>query len=169
MDKDPKVFSVLTKNMEVFLKMRKKLSKIIFYGEGERSSFLYPTLSALTQMARFTSCFSAVHKHHYATSRCQWHLPFQSNFIDMLLNVIFGCPHPLLLATSKFIDLLKTSLLSLLKTCPYHRTPLTLASPSKVSFKPYKLISSWLLLSQWSPHLALIITFSVLLKIVKVT
>ena len=47
-------------------------------GTGERGIqfFLNPVLSALTQVAGFTSCFSTVRKHHYATSLCQWHSPF---------------------------------------------------------------------------------------------
>ena len=53
------------------------------------------------------------------------------------------------------------------KTCPHHRSPLTMASPSKVLFKLSKLVSFWLLLFSiiLSPHIALIIAFSVLLKI----
>ena len=42
----------------------------------ERSSFLNPILSALTQVPRFTSCPSIVCKHHHATLLCQWHPPF---------------------------------------------------------------------------------------------
>ena len=47
-----------------------------------------------------------------------------------LFHVIFGRPRPLFPATSKSNGLFKTSPLSLLKTCPCHRTSLALASPS---------------------------------------
>ena len=94
-------------------------------------------------------------------------LPFQSNLINMLFDVIFGRSCPLLPATLKSNALLKTSPLSLLKTCSYHRSPLALASPPKVSFKPSKLMSSWPLLFSMilTLHIALIVAFSILLKI----
>ena len=56
------------------------VGNVLFYyirkREKERSTFLNPVLSSLTQVAGFTSCFLKVGKHHHATSFCQWHLPF---------------------------------------------------------------------------------------------
>ena len=118
------------------------------------------------QVAGFTLCFSTVRKHLMPLYSVNGILPCQTNLIDMLFHVIFGRPCPFLPATSKSNALLKISPLSLLKTCPYYRTPLALASPFKVFFKPSKLISSWLLLFSMilTPQVALIMDFSVLLK-----
>ena len=44
--------------------------------ERERFTFFNLVLSALAQVAGFTSCFSIVCTHHYATLLCQWHPPF---------------------------------------------------------------------------------------------
>ena len=62
---------------------------------------------------------------------------FQSNLINMFFHVIFGRTRPLFHITSKSN--------ALLKICPHHRTPPALASQPKISFKPSKHISSWLL------------------------
>ena len=102
-------------------------------------------LSALTQVAGFTSYFLKV----CITCSVNGILLFQSNLIDMLLHL--SLPRHIRSLTSTYSRLFYPTLfskhpLSLLETCPYHRTPLTLASPSKVSFKPSQLISSWLLL-----------------------
>ena len=90
-------------------------------------------------------------------------LPFCSSSITCLLHVIFGRPRPLLPTTSKSNALLYTSLLSFLKTCPYHRSLFALASLSKAFFKPSKSINSWLLLFfiNLTQHSALIIAFSI--------
>ena len=61
-----------------------------------------------------------------------------------LLLIVFGRPRFLLPTTSKSNPLLNTSLLSLLKTCPYRRILFALAGLSKVSSKPSKSISSLL-------------------------
>ena len=73
-----------------------------------------------------------------------------------LFHIIFSCPCPLP-TTSKSNTLLKVSPLSLLKTCPYHCTPLALAGPSKVSFetqKSHQFLASFLyhLYSTHCPH-----------------
>ena len=108
------------------------------YTPVERSSFfLNSVLSALTQVAGFTSFRQFVNTITPLHS-VNGILPFQFNLIDMLFRVIFGRPRPLLPATSKSNTLLKTTPLSFLKTCPYHRTPLALGNPSKVSLKPSK-------------------------------
>ena len=82
-------------------------------------------------------------------------LSMQSSFFNPILSirsstslfhVIFGRPRPLVPTIPKSNALRNTSSLSLLKTYQFHRTPRALASPSKVSSKPSKLISSWLLL-----------------------
>ena len=102
-------------------------------------------LSALTQVAGFTSYFLKV----CITCSANGILLFQSNLIDMLLHL--SLPRHIRSLTSTYSRLFYPTLfskhpLSLLETCPYHRTPLALDSPSKVSFKPSQLISSWLLL-----------------------
>ena len=109
------------------------------------------------------------------TSSCHFALSVASFFFSRICSVcscsclfyvIFGCPCPLLSTTSKFNALLKTSPLSLLKTCPYHCILLALASPSKVSFKPIKLISSCLLFSIiLTPFIALILLFQFFSKL----
>ena len=59
---------------EYFEKLKSEL--LMIEREKERSSFLNPVLSALTQVAGFISCPSIVRKHHHATSLCRWHPPF---------------------------------------------------------------------------------------------
>ena len=74
----------------------------------------------------------------------------------MLFHIIFSRPR-LLPATSKSNALFH----HLFKTCSYHHTPVALASPSKVSFKPSKFISSWLLFSMiLTSRIAFIMAFS---------
>ena len=115
----------------------------------------------VTQVAAFTSCFLIVRTLHSANGV----LFLQSSLIGTLFHLSLPrhirSPSPFLPATSKFNALLKTSPLSLLKTCPYHRTPLALAIPPKVFFKPSKLICSQLLLFSiiLTPHIALIMAF----------
>ena len=57
-----------------------------------------------------------------------------------LLYVICSRIRPLFPTTLRSNALFSTLSLSFLKTCTYHRIPLALASPSKVSFKPSKLM-----------------------------
>ena len=125
--------------------------------EQEREIHFFKSgLSAVTQVAGFTSCFSIVHTHHHATLLCQWH-PLFSVQSDWYLP-------PLVSSTSYSVAHLPRILFSatsksnaLLKTCPYHCTLLAQASPSKVSFKLSKLVSSWLLLFSMilTPHMLL--------------
>ena len=59
--------------------------------ERERSSFVNPVLSTLTQVAGFTSCFSTVRKRITPLHSVNSILPFQYNLIDMLLHL--SLPH----------------------------------------------------------------------------
>ena len=75
---------------------------------------------------------------------------FQSNLFSMFFHffhVICGRPRPLFPTASKSNALLNTSSLSLLKTCPYHRTPLPNPGQSIQSIFQTQHSSSWLLFS----------------------
>ena len=138
--------------------------------ERERSTFLNLVWSALTQVVVFASCLLKICKHHYSTSFCQWHFPFHFNLINMFFHLPFTSylvAHALFFPPLQNSTLFSKPPLSLLKTCPYHRAPLALASSSKISFKPSKLVSSWLFFFSINitPNIALVIAFSVFLKI----
>ena len=145
----------------------------------QRSTFLNPVLFASTQVVRFTSCFSKVRTHHHdtlfvhtITTLCSVNgiFFFESNLIGMFLHLSFlrhirsptpsSFRHFKIQRSSQNITIIPSQII------PYHRTPLALASSSKVSFKPSKLISTWLLFSiNLTPYIAFIVAFSVLLKI----
>ena len=122
-------------------------------------------------MAGFTSCFLKICKHHHATSFCQWYLPFSIQSGQYVLPLFstpfsFWSPTP----SSRHFKIKRSSQNVTIipsQNIPYHRNPLALACPFKVSIKLSKLISSWLLLFSinLTPHIALMIAFSDHLKI----
>ena len=115
--------------------------------QRERSTFSNLVLSALTQVARFTSCFLIVRTHHQATLLCQWHLPFsvQSDqhaptlvsSTSYLESTPFSSSHFKIQCSSQNIIIIPSQNMPI----PLYST--RLANPSKVSFKPSKIISSW--------------------------
>ena len=104
-------------------------------GRESKIHFLKSALSAVTQVTGFTPCYSIVRTRHCSVRGI---LLFQFNLIDTLLHL--SLPRHIRSPTPSFSATSKSN--ALLKTCPYHRTPVALASPFKVSFKPSKLISS---------------------------
>ena len=118
--------------------------------ERERKiHFLKSGFVCYTRVARFTSCFSIVRTHHISPLHSvNGILPFQSNLIGIFFHLSLprhirspmpspSC-HFKIQSSSQNITIISS------QTCSYHRTPIALASPSKVFFKPSKLISSWL-------------------------
>ena len=131
----------------------------------EKEQIHYFKFSFVNRNGGFTSRFKKVFEHHYATLFCQY-LSFSVQSYQYVFPLAFSISYSVVYAlffstSSKFNALLNTSSLSLLKTCPYHRTPLAQANPSKLSFKPSKLVSSWLLFSiNFTPHIVPILFFS---------
>ena len=119
------------------------------------------------QMAGFTSCFSIVRTHHHVICSVNGILLFQSNLIDMLLHSSLPrhIRSPTLSTSSHFKIQCFSQNITIIPSqnmpIPSHST--RLASSTKVSFKPSKLISSWHLFFSinLTPHVALTIAFSV--------
>ena len=110
-------------------------------------------------MAGFTSCYLKVCKHHHVTSFCQWH-PFsvQSDWFVLPRHI-----WSLRALFSKHFKIQRSSqTITIIKTCSNHRTPLALAGPSNVSFKPN---THTFLVTFFSINLTPHIAFSGLLKI----
>ena len=105
------------------------------------------------------------------TPSCHFSLSMASSFFSLISRFLYlSLPRHVWSPTSSSCQFKIQSSLKhhyfFLKTCPYHRAPLIMASPFKVSFKPSNLASSWVLFSIIStPHIALIIAFSFFLKI----
>ena len=137
----------------IFLNAQKTYVEICpFKREREReihffqSGFVFVNAGSRINLMFLDSSYTALH-HNALSTASSFFIQICSMCSSIcLFHVIFDRPRPLLPATSKSNALLKISPLSILKTCSYHRTPLALACPFKISFKPSKLISSWLLL-----------------------
>ena len=122
-------------------------------------------------MARLTSCFKKVHKHHDTTLFCQWHLLFSVQSYQYVFPLAFSMPY-LVAHTLSFPSLQNLTLFLTFHHYSFSKHTHTIALHSPRPAHPKYLstqqthISSWLLFSiNLTPYIANIVAFSVLLKI----
>ena len=139
--------------------------------ERKRSILLNPILSVLTQVAGFTSCFLEVCKYHHALRFVDGIFLFQFNLIDMFFYLSFPShiwsPAPSFSRHFKIRRLFQNiTIIPSQNTHTIVLRPPWLVHP-KYPINPENSISSWLLLFSinLTLHIALIVAFSVLLKI----
>ena len=130
---------------------------------------LDPVLFSLTKLARFCMIIVFTTPRHFVQSHASSFTSpfFFSNFSTYFFHVSFCLPLPLLPLTSNFKAFTIPFSSSFLKTTPYHRMLLALATLSEDSFMPNMYITSsqFLQSKSFTPNIARIIALSVLLEI----
>ena len=133
---------------------------------------LDPVLSPLTKLAGFCVVIVFTTPRRFVRSHASSFTSpfFFSSFSTYFFHVFFGLPLPLLPLTSNFKAFTVPFSSSFLKTTPYHRILLALATLSKDSFMPNMSITSspfclFLRSTSFTPNIDRIIALYVLLEI----
>ena len=129
---------------------------VLFFGGGQ----IHPTIKTTNHLDVVSPLFLFCE-----SSSCK--SIFFISFFTCPFHVTFGCRFSYFPSTWTFNVLCKKSPSFLRRTCPYHQTPLAFAIPTTVSCKFIIFISSsvFLLSIIFTPHIALTIALSVLLRI----